>query len=39
MACIDCSSSDVEGPDNEGFIDCHNCGAAFIPGVAVPDRS
>ena len=30
--CIDCGSSDIEGPDFEGFYDCHACGAAWVPG-------
>jgi hypothetical protein len=34
MKCIDCNSQRVSEPDHEGFIDCFDCGAAWIPGVA-----
>ena len=36
-ACIDCGSTRLDGPDREGFRDCLDCGAAFIPGVATPE--
>lgn len=32
MECVDCGSTDLSGPDHEGFYDCHTCGAAWIPG-------
>ena len=32
--CIDCNGANVSGPDDEGFYNCHECGAAWIPGVA-----
>lgn len=34
VKCIDCGTSNVSEPDHEGMIDCFECGAAFIPGVA-----
>ena len=37
VPCIDCKSTDTQGPDHEGFRDCLSCGAAWIPGVATPD--
>ena len=35
MRCIDCDSDNVIGPDFEGVVDCFDCGAAWIPGVAI----
>lgn len=37
--CIDCDNANVSGPDSEGFYDCHECGAAWIPGVAKKEVS
>lgn len=34
VTCIDCGSENVSEPDFEGFIDCFDCGAAWIPGRA-----
>ena len=30
--CPDCGSDALIGPDLEGFMDCMDCGAAWIPG-------
>lgn len=32
VLCPDCSSANLTGPDDEGFLDCLECGAAWIPG-------
>lgn len=32
IKCIDCDSENVSEPDSEGFVDCFDCGAAWIPG-------
>jgi hypothetical protein len=29
--CPDCQSANMSQPDHEGFVDCFECGAAFIP--------
>lgn len=31
MKCPECKSTNVEGPDDEGLIDCLNCGLWFDP--------
>lgn len=33
MKCIDCGGTELSTPDNDGFLDCFTCGAAWNPTV------
>jgi ribosomal protein L37AE/L43A len=37
--CPDCGSTELEGPDFEGFYDCRECGAAWKTTTNQPEGS